>query len=504
MLKPKPRPVPATSAPADSAPADTAEVADASAAPDVSVRQNAAFVVQVMQSAGSILLGDFAAEYVTRPTLIESTSAKDIHSGFAPFMRADLLQGPSVGPRDVSFCALHADSLSANKLCINKVEESLDPCVLVHDAHCMGHQISIVCDETLKQKELDIINGMHATKKLMSNLQPRRDIVHGYERLAKKARIVRCVHPPPGCRAQHEEILKHSVDDGVVNSWFSVVNDEHDEFGKKDAAIGHEFLQMFNGDWSSKQWQHFCVKGENDRRPCCSSIEESRSKLLKSMSAMHNISVFDKLREGTNKWAESPRRCSKTSILVHCHESFPQASSSWTKRKRGENDADTSSDEHAGDDFSLRTRKRKRKACKFWSFPRLACVLSGAAISTKPIRLLLSKCFAAEKEARIRSSLRVPLPKRTLLTEFVCAGGHFDQCVGDIEDLLQTDSPLLKVCSQTQRNMTRNRGMVLKARASVEWRLMQHVKRRTGYFQTVCVVDEGDDVQRQAFWQPSS
>ena len=159
------------------------------------------------------------------------------------------------------------------------------------------------------------------------------------------------------------------------------------------------------------------------------------------------------------------------------------------------------SDEHAGDDFSLRTRKRKRKACKFWSFPGLDCVLSGAAISTKPIRVLLSKCFAAEKEARIRSSLRVPLPKRTLLTEFVCAGGHFDQCVGDIEDLLQTDSsPLLKVCSQTQRNMTRNRGMVLKARASVEWRLMQHVKRRTGYFQTVCVVDEGDDVQRQAFW----
>ena len=183
--------------------------------------------------------------------------------------------------------------------------------------------------------------------------------------LPKKARIVRCVHPPANFRAEHEEVLKHSVDDGVVHPLFSVVNDEQKEYGEKDAAIGHGFLQMLNGDWSSKQWQHFCVKGENDRRPCGSSIEESCSKLLKSMGAMHNISVCDKLREGTNKWAESLLRCSKTSIHVHCHDSFPQASSAWTKRKRRADDVDTSSDEHAGDAFGLRTRKRKRKACKF-------------------------------------------------------------------------------------------------------------------------------------------
>ena len=173
-LKPKPRPVrPVTSAqasaPADSAPADTAEVADASApadcvasarasapidaAADVSVRQKSAFLVQVMQSAGSILPGDFAADYVTRLAVNESTSAQDIHSGFAPFMRTDLLQGPSVGPRDVSFCALHADSQCSNKLCINKVEESLGKHVLVHNAHCLGHQINIVCDECLRQKD---------------------------------------------------------------------------------------------------------------------------------------------------------------------------------------------------------------------------------------------------------------------------------------------------------------------------------------------------------------
>ena len=257
---------------------------------------------------------------------------------------------------------------------------------------------------------------------------------------------------------------------------------------------------MINGDWSSKQWLHFCVKGENDRRPCCSSIEESRSKLPKSMSAMHNISVFDKLHEGTKKWAESPRRCSKTSILVHCHDSFPQASSAWTRRKRRADDVDTSSDEHVGDDFGLRTRKRKRKACKFWNIPGLASVLSGAAISTKPIRVLLSKCFAAEKEARVRSSLRLPLPKRTILTELVGVGGNVDQAVGDIEALLADTSPLLKVCSQTRRNMTRNRGMVLRARASVEWRLMQHIKCRTGYFQTACVVYQGGNAQRKAFW----
>ena len=41
-------------------------------------------------------------------------------------MRSDLLQGPSVGPRDVSFCSLHADSLAANKLCINRVEDDFE------------------------------------------------------------------------------------------------------------------------------------------------------------------------------------------------------------------------------------------------------------------------------------------------------------------------------------------------------------------------------------------
>ena len=122
----------------------------------------------------------------------------------------------------------------------------MDKHVLVHDAHCLGHQINIVCDECLRQKEVDIINGMHATKKLMSNMGPCRDIVHGYEKLAQKARIVRCVHPPANFRAEHEEVLKHSVDDGVVHSLFSVVDDEHKEYGEKDAAIGHGFLQMFN------------------------------------------------------------------------------------------------------------------------------------------------------------------------------------------------------------------------------------------------------------------
>ena len=106
----------------------------------------------------------------------------------------------------------------------------------------------------------------------------------------------------------------------------------------------------------------------------------------------------------------------------------------------------------------MRTCKRKRKACKFFESPGIGFSVSGAAISTKPIRVLLSKCFAAEKEARVRSSLRVSLPSHTILTEFVGAGGHVDQAVGDIEALQADTSPLLKVCSQTQRNMTRNRG----------------------------------------------
>ena len=334
---------------------------------------------------------------------------------------------------------------------------------------------------------------------MISSTQPRRDIVKGYARLAKRARIVRCVHPPRDLHKQHEEILKHSVDEGVVHSLYTITGDEREEFGKKEAAIGHTFLKLFNGDWSSRQWQHFCVKGENDRRPCCSTIAESRTKLLNAMSAMHNICVFDKLSEGTIKWAETPRRCSKTSVLVHCHDSFPQAAAAWLKRKSGDA-ADTSSDEHAGDEFSLRTRKRKRKACKFWSTPFVASMLTGVAISTKPIRVLLSKCFAAEKEARVRSSLRSPIQKQTIITEFASAGGHFDDAVGELEALLSDASPLLKLCSTADRDVTRNRGMVLRARGSVHWRLMRFVKRRTGYFQTVCVVDSNNDMDRQAFW----
>ena len=312
------------------APSDATGVTGPSSSPqpgEVVVRDKPVYVVQVMQCGGAMKLGDeLDAEYVIRPTLVESTSAEHLWEGIEPWTRTDMLEASSQ-PGDAPFLGLYGDSLKANKLLVTKAgEDTKEAGIPLHDGLCFGHQLSIGIDEQLKGAGdgVDLINPLYCTKKLMQQAKPRQDLNRAFDHFAKKANVYRGVVPPLEYGEHAKRVLHNTLGDGVNESLYALRNGNgtHTEYGAKEAAIVDEAMKVHNGDWKSDVWTHFCVRGRDDRRPCCKTIKESRERLASSMKSVNSIVVWDKLKEGTKKWGENGRRCTKLSFLTNLSRSF--------------------------------------------------------------------------------------------------------------------------------------------------------------------------------------
>ena len=461
---------------------------------EVVVRAKPTYVVQVMQAGGQIKCGDATGEYIARPTLIESTSTEHIYHGVEPWLRSDALSS-AAQPQDETFCGLYGDSLAANKLVVTQAAEQ-HPDMPLHDGFCVGHQLSICSDEQMRGLG-DVINPVHATKKLMQQAQPRQSLRNAYAKLASKAQILRGVAPPEEFEAQHREIVSASLTQDQGDwSLFSLRHPDKKELGLKEQGMVDEMLKYHNGDWSSLTWVHYCCRSKTDRRPCCISVEQARSRLLDSMQAVSNEVVWNKLAEGTKKWCESPRRCSKLALLTAVHSTFPQAvERAWGGLKRGREEE--SSEEHVTDAYEVKKQKRKGKAVKFWKEQKKGTLLCAIGVATRPIRRLLSKHFAAEKEARVRASLGDPNTSPSLMGQFSRQGGHLDQAIEQLESLLNDDSPLLrKHCSGSENMLNVNRGMVLRGLGALKYRLVRRLQRKTSIFACIDAIDGGNDASQ--------
>lgn len=240
------------------------------------------YVVQVMQASSSVLLGDTSSEVVCRPTLCTSTSASDLHQAFKPWVYTDLLCSPGAEPAPASrLLALAADSHPSDNLLVSQIAADIPSSIPVHDALCLGHQVSLACDDVLNgmKDDLDMINPLFATKKLMQQLQPRAALYHAIDRDGDKANIIRGVWPPPELKAHAECVLGHTLGDGIEQTLYTLRCPARSEFDDKDAAIVADFMRMFNGNWKSGRWEHYCCISADDRRPCCRNVEESKAKM---------------------------------------------------------------------------------------------------------------------------------------------------------------------------------------------------------------------------------
>lgn len=104
------------------------------------------YLVQVMQSAGSVFIdgpdGEISSDIVVPPKLVRSTNAQDLSLPIETFV-------PTVGLASIPFSQLamlllYADSVSANKLIVQYMAMLL-PNLPVHDALCYG-RIVFFCD----------------------------------------------------------------------------------------------------------------------------------------------------------------------------------------------------------------------------------------------------------------------------------------------------------------------------------------------------------------------
>jgi hypothetical protein len=86
-----------------------------------------------------------------------------------------------------------------------------------------------------------------------------------------------------------------------------------------------------------------------------------------------------------------------------------------------------------------------------------------------------------------------------LLGEFVADDGFIEKADQELEALLEDTSPLLKrMCLQSgeeQVSVKRNRGMLLRLKASFRWRILRRTRRQTSYFAFVRAVHFGKDTK---------
>ena len=93
----------------------------------------------------------------------------------------------------------------------------------------------------------------------------------------------------------------------------------------------------------------------------------------------------------------------------------------------------------------------------------------------------------------------------SLMGQFSRQGGHLDQEIEQFESLLNEDSPLLrKHYSGSDNMLTVNRGLVLRGRVALKYRLVRRLNRKTSIFACIDAIDSGKDASHdftQAFMQ---
>ena len=176
---------------------------------------------------------------------------------------------------------------------------------------------------------------------------------------------------------------------------------------------------------------------------------------------------------------------------------------SWAARPgAGGGGGEDTSEERIDDAMHVKGRKRKKKSAAFWRNIKTPSIMMSAGIVSLPLRRMLGQMFAAEREARISDVLQEERSK-TLLGDFVKPGGHFDKADEALEALLEDQSPLLKdFCLEAgaeAESVKRSRGMVLRLKASLDWRLLRRTRRKTSMFEMVRTLDENSQECTDAF-----
>ena len=115
--------------------------------------------------------------------------------------------------------------------------------------------------------------------------------------------------------------------------------------------------------------------------------------------------------------------------------------------------------------------------------------------TSKPIRVLLGKHFAAEREARIRTILQeYHHPPPSLMASFTRTGGHLDKAYAELNELLSDNSPLLaKHCYPSLSAITASRGMLMRGIGALKFRLSRRIKRKTGIYECINSVDDSSE-----------
>jgi len=351
------------------------------------------------------------------------------------------------------------------------------PRVPIHDALCFGHQLSITADDVM---EKDMVNAIHATKKLWGNSLPRESFLTAVDKAIDQAAVLRGVAPDPAWAAHADLVLEHTLLglDGV-----SLADYRNGDEGRcLDLAAVREFHSLFNGDWTCPTIRHYCSKRLSPglNVPCCVSEKESRTK-MKQATRKLLVPLFASAAAGdTKKWCEGTRAASITGHFLMCHGLVKKATAPWRRRRKVTGEFEELSEIHDTDDFARKRRKREAKAGLFWARPETPERVLAAAAITQPVRELLSRMFAAERNARLfaggpeaREQLKAagfaPAEGHTYIGDFIKPGGYIcgtdDRIAALLEDGVLSDTRLFAFQEGTDKAhvvLTRNRGMLLR------------------------------------------
>ena len=324
-------------------------------------------------------------------------------------------------------------------------------------------------------------------------------------RKSREANIYRGVMPNAAWR-QHAQ--------GILDSSILLLGDFDAESlrgGEHNLRLGdvHEFVGLFNGDWSEPVVQHFCCRP--DGSTCCSSILQTKKKMQASVRQVL-VPLWSRVAAGaTKKWCEAPRACTATSFVASCHGLMRTATTPWRQRRAAASDSDLSADIIADEDPSKKRKKREHKAGKFWLRRDTANRLMAISIVTQPVRSFLSQCFLSERNSRLfAGSERVrrlvveaglgPSEGYSYIGDFVKENGYVDSTAGVIEELLFGESALTRCelfgvvagTTEASKLLTVHRGLVLRAVGSFNARFVIRLKKPDSFFGLVRACEDPD------------
>ena len=316
---------------------------------------------------------------IRSPKFVESTDARSIWDALIkcyPEMERMKSIVVNSGGNKVGFIVCHEDSVHANTQVFHALGEAMAPLV-VFNVPCFGHRCSNVADDTMKRfrgrSDLDVINPMHCTRKLMQQPRPRQALTKAVEEQGKRARIFVGVPPP-------EDGLKYSAelfDWAVLRStkrvflpevWRPRFLDSREVLAVRSAQI----RKILNGDYRSDVPEHYCWDPDT-MTPCCRTVEEAKGKVSLCMSRMVDHFFGERLGSSSvMSWGESLRSASTFGTVGSVHACLRKGTRTWAKRAHEE---DVSDEERADDAFPVRTlKRRKNRTCSSKTrMPRTIC-----------------------------------------------------------------------------------------------------------------------------------